>query len=63
MKFTANIGKVKYELEETGSPQVLKVTRHGPDEQTFFFPTSIVLDYVCHKVGGKVADAIMKVWR
>lgn len=60
MKFKATIGKTKYELEETSTPQVLKVTRHGPNEQTFFIPRSLVIDYVCHKVEPRTADHVVR---
>jgi hypothetical protein len=59
MKFMARIGKARYELEES-SPEILKVTRLGPGEQTFFLPRVLVVDYVMHKVGPKVSDAIVK---
>lgn len=60
MKFAAKIGKVKYELEETNTPEVLKVTRQGPGEQTFFLPRSLVVDYVCHKVEPRTADHVVR---
>ncbi len=62
MKLTAKIGKTVYELEETGAPDVLKVTRKGwgPEEQTFFLPRSLVVDYVCTKVEPRTADHVVR---
>lgn len=60
MKFIARIGKTRYELEETSTPQVLKVTKLGPGEQTFFLPRCLIVDYVCHKVEPRTADHVMR---
>lgn len=53
MKFTAKIGKTKYELEETSNPKVLKLTK---GEQVSFLPKELIVEYVAYKGGAKLFE-------
>lgn len=53
MKFTAKVGKSKYELEETGDPKILKITK---GDQVFFFPKELIVEYIAYKGGAKMFE-------
>jgi hypothetical protein len=55
-KVEASLGRTKFELEETPTPGVVKITRRNSDgEREFFVPVSLIIEYAIGK-----AQAAMK---
>jgi hypothetical protein len=58
-KVQARLGKTHYELEETPTPGVVKITRFNSDgEREFFVPTVLIINYILEKMGNRFIQAV-----
>jgi hypothetical protein len=60
-KVEASLGRTKFELEETPTPGVVKITRRNSDgEREFFVPVSLILDYAVERVQSAMTASLKK---
>ncbi len=58
-KVEARLGKTRYELEETATPGVVRVTRFNSDgEKQFFFPVALILEYAVEKMNAGLKERL-----